>query len=115
MWNQLGSHEDYKKEFGEMPVNKLVRKIVGLDRQAANEAFAEFLNNENLNIKQMHFVNLVVDYIVANGFIDDNKILQEDPFRTVGSIIDLFKENMDDARKVMGIVSSIKSNAEEVG
>ena len=29
--------------------------------------------------------------------------------------IDLFKENMDDARKVMGIVSSIKSNAEEVG
>ncbi len=115
MWKQLGSHDDYKKEFGEMPVNKLVRKIVGLERQAAKEAFSEFLNNENLNIKQIHFVNLIVDYIVTNGFIDDNSVLQQDPFRTVGSITELFKENMDDATKIMGIVSSIKSSAEDVG
>ncbi|GCD12768.1 DEAD/DEAH box helicase family protein [Clostridium tagluense] len=115
MWKQLGSHEDYKKEFGEMPVNKLVRKIGGLDRQAAKVAFSEFLNNENLNTKQTHFVNLIVDYIVTNGFIDDNRIFQEDPFRTIGSIIELFKENMDDARKIMGIVSSINNSAEEVG
>ena len=31
MWQELGTKDDYKKEFGEMPVNKLVRKIVGLD------------------------------------------------------------------------------------
>lgn len=114
MWMELGTKIDYEKEFGEMPVNKLVRKIVGLDRQAAMEAFSEFLGNKNLNSKQSHFVNLIVDYIVANGFIDDNKVLQEDPFRTVGSIIELFKENMDDARKLMGVVASIKVNAEEV-
>ncbi|MGH4117950.1 DEAD/DEAH box helicase family protein [Clostridium sp.] len=115
MWKELGTHAEYEKEFGEMPVNKLVRKIVGLDRQATNEAFSEFLNNKSLNTKQIHFVNLIVDYIVTNGFIDDNRVLQEDPFRTVGSIIELFKENMDDARKLMGIVSSIKISAEEVG
>ena len=39
MWNQLGTTSDYEKEFGDMPVGKLVRKIVGLDRVAANEAF----------------------------------------------------------------------------
>lgn len=89
--------------------------IVGLDRQAANEAFSEFLNNKNLNTKQSHFVNLIVDYIVTNGFINDNKVLKEDPFRTVGSIIELFKEDMDTARKIMGIVAEIKVNAEQVG
>jgi type I restriction enzyme, R subunit len=114
MWTQLGTPADYEKEFGDMPINKLVRKIVGLDRQAANEAFSEFLNNENLNMKQIHFVKLIVDYVVANGFIDDNRVLQEDPFRTVGSIIELFKDKMDTARKIMSIISDIKRNSEEV-
>jgi type I restriction enzyme, R subunit len=114
MWNQLGTPADYEKEFGAMPINKLVRKIVGLDRQAANEAFSEFLNNENLNLKQIHFVKLIVDYVVTNGFIEDNRVLQEDPFRTVGSIVELFKDKMDTARRIMSIVADIKRNSEEV-
>jgi len=114
MWKELGTQADYEKEFGDMPVNKLVRKIVGLDREAANEAFSEFLNKESLNIKQIHFVKLIVNYIVANGLIDDNKVLQEDPFRSVGSIIELFRENMEEARKIMGVIGEIKRNSEEV-
>lgn len=114
MWQELGTNADYEKEFGKMPVGKLVRKLVGLDRQAANEAFSEFLNNENLNINQIHFVKLIVDYVVANGLIEDNKILQEDPFRTVGSITTLFKDNMDDARKIIKIINDIKVNAEVI-
>ncbi|MHC1682907.1 MAG: DEAD/DEAH box helicase family protein [Clostridiaceae bacterium] len=115
MWKELGSHADYEKEFGEMPVNKLVRKIVGLDREAANEAFSEFIGNENLNMKQSHFVKLIIDYVVVNGFIDDNRVLTEDPFRSIGTITDLFKDNMDEARRILGIVKDIKVNAEEVG
>ena len=73
-----------------------------------------FKNNENLNMNQMHFVKLIIDYVVANGFIEDNRILQEDPFRTVGSIATLFKDNMDDARKIIKIINDIKVNAEVV-
>jgi len=115
MWKELGSHADYEKEFGSTPVTKLVRKIVGLDRQAANEAFSEFLNNEILNTKQIHFVKLIIDYVVANGFIEDNRVLIEDPFRSIGTITELFKDNMNEARKIMGVISNIKANAEEVG
>ena len=114
MWNKLGTPSDYEREFGDMPITKLVRKIAGLDRQAANEAFSEFLNNKSLNTNQIHFVELIVDYIVANGFIEDNRVLQEDPFRTVGSIVELFKDNMDTARKIMDIIADIKRNSEEV-
>ncbi|PRR79305.1 type I restriction enzyme EcoKI subunit R [Clostridium liquoris] len=112
MWKELGTKEDYEKEFGDMPVNKLVRKIVGLDRNAANELFSEFLNDKNLNTKQIHFVKLIIDYVVKNGLIEDNKILMEDPFRTVGNLSALFKDNMNDAKKIMGKVAEIKTNAE---
>lgn len=114
MWNKLGTSIDYEKEFGDMPVGKLVRKLVGLDRQAANEAFSEFLNDKSLNVNQLNFVKLIVDYIVVNGFIEDNRVLQEDPFRTVGSITTLFKDNMDDARKIIKIINNIKINTEVV-
>lgn len=97
-----------------MPLGKLVRKIVGLDRQAANEAFSEFLNSETLNSTQIHFVKLIVDYIVKNGFVEDNKIFMEDPFRSVGNITQLFKNNMDDARKILDIIGNIKKNSEEL-
>lgn len=114
MWRQLGTHEEYKKEFGDMTVNKLVRKLVGLDREAANEAFSEFLNKESVNATQVHFVKLIINYVVTNGLIDDNKVLTEDPFKSVGSIIELFKDSMDDAKKIMGVIGDIKKNSEEV-
>ena len=114
LFNQLGTHSDYEKEFGDTPVTQLVRKIVGLDRAAANEIFSDFLNNENFNSKQIHFVKLIVEYVIKNGFIEDNRILMEDPFRTVGSITTLFKDNMDDARRIMKIINEIKLNAEVV-
>ncbi|MGO0906896.1 DEAD/DEAH box helicase family protein [Clostridioides difficile] len=112
---QLGNPDDYKKEFGDTPVSQLVRKLVGLDREAANEAFSEFLNNRSFNIKQIHFVKLIVDYVVKNGFIEDNKVLMEDPFRTVGSIIDLFENHIEERNKLLKTINEIKENASEIG
>lgn len=86
--------------------------MVGLDRNIANELFSEFLNNENLNTKQIHFVKLIIDYVVKNGFIDDNRILTEDPFRTVGNLSALFKDNRNEAKSIMNKVAEIKTNAE---
>ncbi|HBG7260783.1 DEAD/DEAH box helicase family protein [Clostridioides difficile] len=112
---QLGNCDDYKKEFGNTPVSQLVRKLVGLDREAANEAFSEFLNNKSFNTKQIHFVKLIVDYVVKNGFIEDNKVLMEDPFRTVGSIIDLFENHIEERNKLIKTINEIKENASEIG
>ncbi|CZT61195.1 hypothetical protein CDFC105_104072 [Clostridioides difficile] len=88
---------------------------MGLDREAANEAFSEFLNNKSFNTKQIHFVKLIVDYVVKNGFIEDNKVLMEDPFRTVGSIIDLFENHIEERNKLIKTINKIKENASEIG
>lgn len=114
LWQELGSKEDYVKEYGDTPVGRLVRQIVGVDRAVVNEAFSEFLTEERLNINQIRFVNLIVDYIAANGNIDDNKVLTDEPFRSVGSITTLFKDDMGTAKRIMEIVADIKRNSEEI-
>ncbi|MGV2803411.1 DUF4145 domain-containing protein [Clostridium perfringens] len=110
LFNELGSKSDYEKEYKETPVKVLVRKILGMDREAANEAFSEFLNNQNLNSKQIHFVKLIVDYIVKNGFIEDNRVLMEDPFRSVGSIIELFGNNVTERNNLIKRINEIREN-----
>ena len=92
-------------------MGKLVRRIVGLDRESAEEAFSEFIHDEQLNVNQIRFVRLIIDYIVANGNIEDNRILQEEPFRSVGSIIVVFRNDMDKAKKLLEIVADIKNNS----
>lgn len=113
LWQELGSKEDYIKEYGDTPVGRLVRRIVGVDRTAVNEAFSEFLTEVHLNISQIRFVNLIVDYIAVNGNIDDNKVLMEEPFRSVGSITTLFRDDMGTAKRIMEVVADIKRNSEE--
>lgn len=44
----------------------------------------------------------------------DKKVLQEEPFKTYGSIVDLFKDNMDDARRLIAIIDEINNNSEEI-
>ncbi|MEG0181146.1 MAG: DEAD/DEAH box helicase family protein [Clostridium sp.] len=114
LFNELGTQSEYEKEFGQTPVNQLVRKIVGLDMKAANEAFSEFLTNQNFNSNQSNFVKLIVDYVVKNGFIEDNRILTEDPFRQLGSIIELFENDIDGRTKLIKIINEIKQNACEI-
>jgi len=81
--------------------------------EAANAAFSEFLSENRLNLSQTRFVKLIVDYVVKNGTLD-KKVLQQEPFRTVGSIVSLFKDNMHDARKILGVIDEINRNAEEI-
>lgn len=109
LWNDLGTREDYEKEYGDTPITKLVREIVGLDPKAANEAFSEFLTSQKLNQNQSRFVKLIVDYVIKNGIMD-KKVLQEDPFRTVGSIIELFKDNMGTAKRILKVIDEINNN-----
>ena len=53
---ELGSKEDYKREYGDTPFGFLIRKIAKLDHDAAMEAFSAFINDASLNQKQIAFV-----------------------------------------------------------
>ena len=61
---------------------RFVRSLVGLDRQAVNDAFAEFLSSGTATRDQIEFVGLVVDYLTSQGMMEP-KLLYESFFTDV--------------------------------
>jgi len=57
----------------------LIRSIVGLDREAVEKEFADFIEKSNFSSLQLAFVRKIIDYFVENGFVRDD-ILYEPPF-----------------------------------
>ena len=64
------------------------------------------------NADQIRFVRLIVDYISVNGMIEDRRVMMDEPFRSVGSIGQIFENDMDIAMKIMTVIDQIKQNAE---
>ncbi len=92
LWSELGTRQDYEAEYGKKPLGEFVREIVGLDMAAAKAAFGEYLNDTNLDSRQIYFVNQIVEYIVHNGMMKDLSVLQEPPFTDRGSIVEVFTD-----------------------
>jgi len=92
LWSEVGTKEDYEARYQAKPLGEFVREIVGLDMNAAKVAFAEYLNDTNLDSRQIYFVNQIVEYIVHNGMMKDLSVLQEPPFTDQGSIVEVFTD-----------------------
>ena len=110
LWREVGTKQDYEQEFGTKPLGEFVREIVGLDMNAAKEAFSEYLTNTSLDSRQIYFVNQIVEYIVHNGIMKDLSVLQESPFTDQGSVVEIFT----DLTLWMGIrkiIDNINANA----
>ncbi|MDR3239221.1 MAG: DEAD/DEAH box helicase family protein [Clostridiales bacterium] len=110
LWNELGSREQYDAQYGKTPLGELIRSIVGLDQRAANEAFSRFLNDAEMNSRQMNFVHQIVNYIVKNGMMKDLSVLQESPFSDLGSISELF-DNVAVFMSLRSVIEQINRNA----
>ena len=110
LWSEVGTKADYEAEYGQKPLGELVREIVGLDMNAAKEAFAEYLNDANLDAKQIYFVNQIVEYIVHNGIMKDLSVLQESPFTDQGSVVEIFTD-MSVWRGIMKAIEQVNANA----
>ena len=110
LWNEIGTKDDYEAEYGTKPLGEFVREIVGLDMNAAKEAFSEFLNETSMDSRQIYFVNQIVEYIVHNGMMKDLSVLQESPFTDKGRVVEVFT----DLNLWMGIrkvIEQINANA----
>lgn len=110
LWNDIGTKEDYNSQYGDKPLGEFVREIVGLDMNAAKTAFAEYLNDVNLDSKQIYFVNQIIEYIVRNGVMKDFAVMREPPFIDKGYISEVFP-NMAVWAGIRRIIETINSNA----
>ncbi|MCR4718998.1 MAG: DEAD/DEAH box helicase family protein [Firmicutes bacterium] len=110
LWNEVGTKDEYTAEYGEKPLGEFVREIVGLDMNAAKEAFAEFLGNANLDSRQIYFVNQIVEYIVRNGMMKDLSVLQDAPFTDKGSVVEIFTD-LSVWTEIRKVIENINMNA----
>lgn len=61
---------------------RFVRSLVGLDRQAVNEAFSEFVAPGTATAAQIEFVGLVIEHLTHQGTMDPG-LLYEPPFTDI--------------------------------
>jgi type I restriction enzyme R subunit len=99
-----------EKILQEKPLGTFIRELVGLDMNAAKEAFSSFLDAESYNAEQIQFVDQVIDYLVNNGILDMSQLF-EPPFTDnhgesaygffdEGTVVELF-----------GVIRKVNANA----
>ena len=110
LWSELGTKEDYEAEFGRKPLGEFIREMVGLDMNAAKEAFSKYLEDVSLDSRQIYFVNQIIEYIVHNGMMKDLSVLLESPFTDRGSISEIFTD-MSVWLGIKKVIDTINGNA----
>ncbi|PTP08503.1 restriction endonuclease subunit R [Vibrio splendidus] len=99
-----------EKILQEKPLGTFIRELIGLDMNAAKEAFSSFLDEESYNAEQIQFVDQVIDYLVSNGILDMSQLF-EPPFTDnhgesaygffdEGTVVELF-----------GVIRKVNANA----
>lgn len=87
-----------------------IRGLTGLTREAAKEAFAQFINARTLTANQIEFLNMTIDYLTERGTMDP-KHFYESPFTDLNDmgIEGIF--NQIDVVELMGVLDEVRSRA----
>jgi type I restriction enzyme R subunit len=106
-----GTPEDVelaKKE--SLGLGLFVRSLVGLDRDAAKQAFGSFLQDKALDANQIDFINLIIDHLTQRGWMDASA-LYESPFVDYSSkgVDGLF--NTAQVDKLVSILDEVRQRA----
>lgn len=110
---ELGTKEEFVKAFGEQPLGKFIRGIVGLDTNAAKLAFGEILSGQTLNSQQIRFMDTIINFFTAKGVIEP-QMLFEPPFSDINTsgIMGIFDESTSTA--ILTLITQINHTAEAV-
>lgn len=87
-----------------------IRSLVGLDRQAAMEAFGGFLDGTALSANQIHFVNLIVDELTSNGVVEPAR-LYEAPYTDLTARGPEALFSVEQVDSIVSILDVVKRNA----
>ena len=87
-----------------------IRSLIGLDREAAKQAFAGFLADKTLSADQIEFVDMIIDHVTARGVMEP-ETLYESPFTDMNPLGVEGALGKDRAAQVIHILRDIRSRA----
>ncbi|MDA9089722.1 DEAD/DEAH box helicase family protein [Maribacter arcticus] len=107
--DELGTKEEYENEYGNQPLGKFIRSVVGLDIEVVNMLFADFIADKNLKPVQITFIQTLINYLNTNGTLD-KKLLTQPPFNESSDdgIIGLFDDT--NVREIVSIIDIVNQN-----
>ena len=107
----LGNKDQFSEAYGaEASLTVFIRKLIGLDRNAAVEAFSEFLGGKQYTEQQIRFIERIIDHLTHNGVIDPG-MLYEPPFTSA------HQEGVDgvfanaDVDRLFAVIEGVNENA----
>ena len=89
LWHELGSKEDYTKISDHENLAAFVRSLVGLNQNAINEKFSEYLNDNTFNSMQQEYIRTIINYVRVNGDMDKSDVVNKEPFNNY-DLMELF-------------------------
>ena len=110
MFQRLGNNIEYDNTYGNMSLIEVVRSIVGIDEETANEIFAKYINDSRLNSKQIEFVKTLISYVHKNGILSIEK-LKTEPFSPLGPVSEVFEDNVEVFQLIKKDIENINDNA----
>jgi len=108
---EVGTKEVFEQAYGKQEqLGLFIRKMIGLDRQAAKRAFRNYLEDKTLTANQIRFIDLVVDYLTRNGVMEAD-LLYEPPFtdHSTSGLDGVFDNRRADG--IVDILNSIRQSA----
>ena len=108
---EVESKEKFEECFGtEKSLPLFIRSLVGLDRQAVQEAFSKYLQGTTYNDKQIRFVEMIIEHLTIRGTLEASQ-LYEPPFNQIHyeGIDGVFADS--DADNIFGVVEVFNESA----
>ncbi|MEZ4775423.1 MAG: DEAD/DEAH box helicase family protein [Bacteroidia bacterium] len=108
---EIGTKDEFVKAFGEQPLGKFIRSIVGLEVNAAKLAFGEILSRQTLNSQQIRFMDTIINFFTVKGVIEPAMLFQP-PFTDINtsSVMGVFDE--ETSSKIISLIHKINHTAE---
>ena len=94
----------------EEPLGVFLRRLVGLDRVAAKNAFSAFTSAHQLNSDQSEFIDMIIDHLTDTGIVEPS-IFYESPFSDIDDlgIAGVFKNDL--AAEIIQIIRRVNDAA----
>lgn len=102
--------DEIEKEYQTKSLGVFVRKVLGMDIEAANRHFVSFIQEEQLNSNQILFVQKIINYLNINGIID-KRMLTQPPFTEQNDegIFGVFEDDGVQS-KIIRLIAELENN-----
>lgn len=103
LWEELGTKSEYESTTDIDNLAVFIRSIVGIEQEAINRKFGEFLSGNLFNSQQQEFVKAIIDYVRENGDIQVEDLLEKQPFDSC-DIVAMFGQQVSIVRNIIDIM-----------